>query len=159
MPLAASPTTLLPACSLPIAREKHNYGTNEIPQVNYISLREAGPAAVFLGGVCHANGMAYLRRKGYPDEGPPGSEGSPSSGTTHSTVDVGRPKAGQGDPKALGAFPLWGPRAAALPGWALVSRTRAGHMEPVFSWVGGQAARKKWLTRMGGRQLLWPGAY
>lgn len=32
-------------------------------------------------------------------------------------------------------------------------------MKPVFSWIGGQAARKKWLTRMGGRQLLWPGAY
>lgn len=28
--------------------------------------------------------MAYLRRKGYPDESPPGGEGSPSSGTTHS---------------------------------------------------------------------------
>lgn len=59
-------------------------------------------------------------------------------------VDMGRLKAGQGDDRTLGAFPLWWPRAVALPGWALLGRTQAGHMGPVFSWGGGQAARKRW---------------
>lgn len=90
------PATLShPACSLPTAREKHSYETNGILQVNHISLRAAGPGAVFLGGVCHANGMAYLRKKGLSWSGVLLAVRAVLR-TTHSHSGW-RPKAGQGD--------------------------------------------------------------